>query len=358
MKHLYRFRNRKTSASVPAATAVRFLRIWSCLAATAAIAVLSLPLTGCQKQDDNIPVSQSGFYFDTFIKLSVYEPVDNDIFTDAFALCDFYEHKFSRTMEGSDIWNINHAGGAPVKVDEETITLVKEALSYAALSDGIIDPTIASAKELWDFTAELPSLPDQTALEEACLHVNYENIVLDEDNLTITLTDPYAMLDLGFIAKGYIADRLKEYFLSKGITSALINLGGNVLCVGPKQDGSPYRVGIQYPFSADNEIIAAISCTDSSVVTSGNYERYFQLNGTVYHHILDSRTGYPVQNGLLSVTILSPSSTQGDALSTLCYCYGLEDGMALVESLEQVEAIFITDDYELHYSSGAPRSLQ
>jgi len=304
--------------------------------------------------------TESGFYFDTYITITLYDNSGNaDTYLEhAFSMCDNYEQFFSRTIEGSDIWNINHAGGTPVKVSEDTLVLIETALEYAALSEGRIDPTIAAATSLWNFDTTgsgsdtAPLLPDAASLADACAHVDYRNVIIDSENQTITLTDSESMLDLGFIAKGYIADRIKEYLVSQGIEHGIIDLGGNILCIGEKPDGSAYRIGIRYPFGATSEMITSLSCKDQSIVTSGNYERYFELDGQIYHHILDTATGYPIQNGLLSVTILSPSSVQGDALSTLCYIYGLADGMMLIESLPDVEAIFITDDYQLHYSSG------
>ena len=157
---------------------------------------------------------------------------------------------------------------------------------------------------------------------------------------------------MGGIAKGYIADQMKAYLNQKGITSGYINLGGNVLALGAKTDGSAYTIGIQRPFGEENEAIASVSITDQTVVSSGVYERYFEVDGTRYHHILDTATGYPYDNGLLEVTIITGASVDGDGLSTTCFSLGLEDGMALVESLDATEAIFITDDYEVHTSSG------
>lgn len=324
--------------------------------------LLLLPLLSVSCSLNRTPqkYTESSFYFDTYITITLYDNSGNaDTYLEhAFSMCDNYEQLFSRTIEGSDIWNINHAGGTPVKVSADTLVLIKTALEYAELSEGRIDPTIAAATSLWNFDTTdsgsdmAPFLPDAASLADACTHVDYRNVIIDSENQTITLTDSESMLDLGFIAKGYIADRIKEYLVSQGIEHGIIDLGGNILCIGEKPDGSAYRIGIRYPFGATSEMITSLSCKDQSIVTSGNYERYFELDGQIYHHILDTATGYPIQNGLLSVTILSPSSVQGDALSTLCYIYGLTDGMTLIESLPDVEAIFITDDYQLHYSSG------
>ena len=163
----------------------------------------------------------------------------------------------------------------------------------------------------------------------------------------MTLTDPKAAIDLGGIAKGYMADQLKEYLLAEGVTSAIINLGGNVLTVGEKPDGSSFHIGIQKPFDKQNATITSVSVKDSSVVTSGSYERYFKIDDTIYHHILNTETGFPCDNGLLSVTILSEKSIDGDVLSTACFALGLEEGQKLIESLEDIDAIFVTQDYEI-----------
>lgn len=330
----------------------------------AAILLLSVLLqTGCSQQPKISPVSESGFYFDTVITLTLYESdwdhpegislsAPEDVFTEVFALCERYEQTLSRTIEGSDIWNVNHAGGNPTPVSEDTFLLLQTALAYAELSGGLVDPTIAPATDLWDFSSSEHSLPDTTLLTEACTHIDYRNIILDEAHKTVTLADPAAALDLGFIAKGYIADRIRDYLRTIGIEHAIINLGGNVLCIGNRPDNTPYRIAIRQPFGTAEDMAAVLACSDQSIVTSGVYERYFYMNDTLYHHMLNPGTGYPVLNGLLSVTIVSEDSVSGDALSTLCYLLGLEDGLSLIESLPDTEALFISDDYSLHYSSG------
>lgn len=318
--------------------------------------LLLLPLSGCGKNNAPAAITESGFYFDTVVTLTFYDQKQSYLFEEVFSLCDTMEKTLSRTVEGSDIWKINHAQGSPVAVSEDTIALLQKALYYAELSGGLVDPTIAGVSSLWDFTGDSPSLPDSAALLEALTHVDYRCIDIDPDSHTVTLTDPQASLDLGFIAKGYIADRIKEYLLNAGVDSAIVNLGGNTLCIGEKPDGSAYQVGIQYPFGASGQPITVLSCRDISAVTSGIYERCFYLNDTLYHHILNPENGYPAANNLLSVTILSSDSVDADALSTLCYLSGLSDGMALVESIDGTEAVFITDDYELHYTSGLSES--
>lgn len=305
--------------------------------------------SGCGVQSK--PISQTGFHLNTVISITIYDKSKADVLEECFSLCENYENMFSKTIEGSDVWNINHALGTPVTVSDDTITLIETASKYSSLTDGLIDITIEPLSTLWNFSdSENTHVPSEDELNVLLPLVDYKNMIIEEN--TVTLLNPDASIDLGFIAKGYIADRLKEHLLANNVEHAIINLGGNVLTIGNKPDGSLYTVGIQKPFDERNAAITTLNISDQSVVSSGVYERYFETNGTLYHHILDAKTGYPIRNNLLGVTIISDYSLDGDALSTTCFVLGLEHGMQLIENLENVEAVFITDDYELHYSSG------
>ncbi|MCC8066225.1 MAG: FAD:protein FMN transferase [Clostridiales bacterium] len=315
------------------------------------LAFLLLPSGSCFAAEE--PLSETGFFLDTVISITIYGTSDSAIMDGCFTLLDEYEQQFSRTIEGSDVWNINHSGGEPTEVGEETAYLIDTALSYAEISDGRFDITITPLAELWDVENNTGVIPSDEDIAEALSHIDFTTVSLD--GTTVTLSDPEAEIDLGGIAKGYIADCLKEYLQSEGIESALINLGGNVLTLGAKPDGSNWKIGIRKPFGeSSSDLIDVVETTDKAVITSGTYERYFEVDGVIYHHILDTETGYPVENGLTSVTILCESSTEGDALSTTCFVLGLEDGMELVESLDNIEALFISEDLELYYSSGFP----
>ena len=312
---------------------------------------LLLLLSGCGTVSE--PITKTGFYFDTVIQVTIYDTGKKSCLNDCMEIAGKYENMLSPTIDGSDIWNINHSNGAPVTVSAETAELLQTALLYCEMSGGRIDLTMETVSNLWDFHADTETtnrIPDKAALEKALSHVDYHNLLIEND--TVTLLDPDSVISLGFIAKGYIADKIKEYLLSQNVENAIINLGGNLLAVGTRPDGTPFQFGIQMPFDAQGSTITTLSVSDRSTVSSGVYERYFYQDDVLYHHILDTASGYPVQNHLLSVTILSDSSTMGDALSTTCFVLGLDDGMELIESLEDAEAIFITDDYTLHYSSG------
>ncbi len=321
---------------------------------------LPLLITGCSLSQETEPVSKTAYALNTVINITVYE-LDTDLSLSkkevlkrkeeltagAVSLCEELEGKFSKTIEGTEIWNLNHSDGKWIELSKNTFHLLKEALYYCELTDGKIDLTIAPVKDLWDFTGE-NGLPKDKMLETALTHVNYKALELDSTNLSARLADSESSVDLGFIAKGYIADLLKEYLKKNGVTSALINLGGNVITIGSKPDGSAFQIGIQKPFDEHGSYLMKINTSDGSVVTSGIYERYFAFNDNIYHHILDTNTGYPVDNSLLSVTILSASSTDGDGLSTTCLALGFEHAKRLIESLDDVEAIFVMKDYKIY----------
>lgn len=315
--------------------------------------ILPFCMVGCAEQS---PISGSDFYFDTVISITIYDSDSEKLLKDCFDMASKYEQMLSKTIEGSDIWEINHAKGAKVSIHPETFELLTRALTFSELTCGKLDLTIGSVSELWNFSSDNDThiVPDQEQIENLLSHVDYHTLKLEEDNgkQYAYLTDPYAQIDLGFIAKGYIADQMKEYLKRESVNSAIINLGGNVLTVGSKPDGTNFKIGIRKPFGDTSAPIEVLSVSDKSVVTSGIYERYFYQNNRLYHHILDTHTGYPISNHLYSVTIISDSSMDGDALSTACLILGLEKGLQLIENTPNCEALFITDDYEIISSSG------
>lgn len=306
-------------------------------------------LSGCKTTDNN-PITRQTILFDTIIQIRIYDSNATNILDGCIEKCQYYENLFSRTVEGSDIYRINHADGAPVEVHPETIALLETALSYCELSDGAFDITLAPVSDLWDFQNNTGSFPNSDQLQKCLESVGYQAICINGN--TVQIANPDTQIDLGAIAKGYIADQLKLYLKENGVNHALIDLGGNILTIGGKPDGRKYNIAIQKPFDEQGTPITTVKTTDDSVVTSGIYQRYVEIDRKVYHHILNPRTGYPYDNSLYSVTIISDSSTTADALSTTCFAMGLEDGLELINSLDHTEAIFITDNYELIYSDG------
>lgn len=320
------------------------------------ILALGFVLTACEKPVVTLttPESVNGFKLNTYVQIDSYTSVSKNTLTEALNLCDYYENIFSRTKEDSELSKVN--SNQTTDISKEMYELVSAGLEYAALSNGAFDITIGSVSSLWDFTSESPKVPDSGRIAEALTHVDYTRVsVSDNGDGTYSISKPDdVILDLGAVAKGYIADKIKDFLEENGVKRAIINLGGNVLCIGKKTNTDNFGIGVRKPFAANNEVLVALSVDDSSVVSSGNYERYFYADdGTFYHHILNPATGYSYDNDLSDVTILSKDSLTGDCLSTTCFCLGLDDGMKLIESLDGIEAVFVTNEGEIHYSSGA-----
>ena len=317
---------------------------------SAVLTASALLLTGCSGAKSSTQTDQDLTYtdmlFDTVIKIQILDPADESILDGLKKLCEKYDTMLSTTNTDSELYKLNHANGQPFTVSSETANLIQEGIHYSELSGGAFDLTIEPVSALWDFKADKPTVPSSDAIAQAVSHVDYTKVDI-QDN-TVTLEDPEAGIDLGAIAKGYIADQVKTYLKKQGIKHAIINLGGNVDVIGTKPDGSKYNIGIQKPFDESGEAITSVQLKDQTVVTSGIYERYFKKNGKLYHHILDPQTGYPCENNLYSVSIITDSSTKADALSTTCFLLGYEKGMELIQSMDGVEAIFITDDEKVH----------
>ncbi len=304
-------------------------------------------LFGCSMQSVK-ETERTSFLFDTIVSVKLrYAGDASSVLDDAFSLCEHYDRLFDRFTSGSDIYRINHSGGTPVEVDPDTADLISIALEYAELSGGRFDISCGNVTKLWDFNSAMPSIPDPESLKNALETTGWQKIVLDGNSVTVPAGTE---LDFGGIAKGYIADKLAEFLKSRGVQSAIINLGGNVYALGDK-DGQPFKVGIQSPHDSGN--IGYVNVYDCSVVTAGSYQRWFELNGAVYHHILDLTSGMPADTGVESVTVIATSSAEADALATICFILGVEDGMRLIDSLDDTEALFVTDDGRIHMTEGA-----
>ena len=383
----------------------------------AAVLLLALsfiiPQMGCSSNAQNqnyTGISKTGFYLDTICSITVYS-VDpesvlghelaaaggeqstgnmpneeqtrlvHQLITDAFLECDRYEKLLSKTIETSEISLINDAAGQTVEVSTETSEVIEKGLWYGKISEGFFDITIGKASALWDFheaedvagdeAAAESRLPEEAELAEAVKHVDYTKVKVN--GLSVSLADPEMEIDLGGIAKGYIADRVTEFLEEKGVVSAVVDLGGNIVAIGGKtsallpEDASAdsaadsmtdFIIGIKDPQSEMGQLLAVFPARDKTVVTSGTYERYLMEDGVKYHHILDPATGWPIDNDVLSVTIIAPkgSAVDADGLSTTCLALGVEKGMELIESLHHsgVSAVFVDANGEIHKTSWAP----
>lgn len=316
------------------------------------------------------PVMKDGYYLDTICSVSVYRMTGSDgavhdaadmedealtAIDSSFELCRELESKISRTREDSDIGRINAAGGEWVDVSEDTRELIQKGMEYSHVSGGAFDITVGGLTEQWDFHADPDEakIPDEDALAEAAKHVNFRNLAIEGNR--VRLTDPDTKLDLGGIAKGWIGDRMTEVLESKGVVSAVINLGGNVICIGGKTDNEDFVIGVEAPFSDRSEIIGKVSARDKTLVTSGIYERRIEVDGKTYHHILDTKTGWPAETDLDAVTLIADKGRSGDidALSTICLIKGSAEGMELIEDTDGVEGVFVLSNGDILTTDGA-----
>lgn len=306
------------------------------------------------------PVTVTDYALDTYVSVTIYDESLTDTAKAALSLCHDYENIFSADEASSELYKLNNAAltcnePATYEVSMPLADIISKGLYYGELTDGAFDITISPVSSLWNISGGSVDIPDDGSIKTALDMVDYHKINVNSSSVTI---DAPAAIDLGGIAKGYIADLIKSYLIENGVDSAIINLGGNILCVGSKPDGSAFTIGIKKPFSSVNEAITNISVQDLSVVTAGVYERYFYKDDKLYHHILSPYTGKPANTGLYSVTVISPASVDGDCLSTACLVMGLEKGKALIDSLDGIYAVFVTDKNEIVLSEGLENNTQ
>lgn len=319
------------------------------LLCTASMLTLLL-FASCARQPEK--ATKTSFMMDTVMELTAYGDNAQKAVDAAIDAIKKIDKLMSVSSQDGDVYRINAAAGqSPVKISKETMYVIQAAQYYSQLSNGLFDITIGPLVNLWGIGTK-NDIPTQADINKAKALVDYRKFKINTEAGTAELPENGMAIDLGAIAKGYAADAAKEVLVRYGIKSAVINLGGNVVVIGNKTDGSLWRVGIQNPFEPNGDYVAVVEEADKAVVTSGIYERYFIKDGKRYHHILNPFTGYPADNGLASVSIISDKSIDADALSTLVFLLGPEKGMELVEDLSNIECIMITTDKEILLSDG------
>ena len=297
--------------------------------------------------DPNKKTTGIGFYFDTVVSLSLWGAPEG-LMDEIWAACARYEQLLSKTIDASDVSRINNAMGQTVTVDPETWEILRRAKEISAQTGGAFSITIAPVTALWSFTDTVTNMvPTDEARLKMLPLVDDQKIALGENN---TITLPAGMeIDLGGIAKGYIADKVADIIREKAY-AGIVSLGGNVYTVGKKPDGSAFSVGIKDPHNPAASK-AIIYTGDGTVVTSGTYERGFSFGGERFHHILDPETGWPSQSDLVSATFVMDSSMTADALATACIVIGSEKSLALAKEL-QLDAMFIDKDGQAFFTEG------
>ena len=317
---------------------------------------------GLQEERDPDPVAKEGFFFDTVCTISIYDMRDmskanaGKAIDSAFKEAEKYERIFSKQIEGTELWKLNHEGSK--EVSRELFKNIETGIKFGDISGGKFDITMGGVLDLWDFhNSESPYLPSQRDIEKELQTVGYKGITIeknDDGTGTVTLGKDGQEIDLGGIAKGYICDRISQYLKDEGVKSAIVNLGGNITVIGGKTKDKPFKVGVEKPYSERKEIIGTIDMRDQTIVTSGIYERYVEVDGKKYHHILDPATGWPIDTDVSSVTILSKlgNSMDCDAMSTTTLLLGSKKGLELVEKTPNMEALFQLKDGSKITTSG------
>lgn len=314
--------------------------------------IFFIPLLSSCNSEETEKEKRTGFMMDTTVNVRAIGKNAEKAVDEAFQRLEKIENLMSVTIEDSDIYRINENPGKPVTVDPRTIEVLKRTIKYSELTEGNLDPSIGPLINLWNIDGNNPTVPTDEDINGAKQFVDYRQIIINEEKNTVTLPQEGMSLDLGAVVKGYAADELQEIFADYSIKSGFIDLGGNIIVIGNKPDDSRWRVGIQDPRIGETGVVGLMELSEKTVVTSGNYERYFKEDGTIYHHLLSPFTGKPTRNNLKSVSIVTENSFAADCLSTGIYLMGLDKGLKLINSMEDIEAIFITDKLEVILTPG------
>ena len=313
-------------------------------------ALTLLLLSGCTSQ--TVSESRKNFFaMDTIMDFTIYG--QEDLLDQTESMIRSLEAEMSVTNPASEIAEINENGYG--KVTGDTSDLISAALSLCQRTDGALDISVYPIVRAWGFTTDNYQVPDDVSIQALLPLVDYTQIDYQQDSGDIHLPDGME-IDLGSVAKGYAGQKAADFLKENGVTSGLLSLGGNIQAIGSKPDGSPWKIGIQDPFQNESPMMV-LSVTDKSVVTSGGYERYFQQDGKTYWHIMDPSTGYPAENGLVSVTIVGTDGMLCDGLSTSLFVMGLEKAADFWGSSDDFDAVFVTEDQTVYITEGLADSF-
>lgn len=334
-------------------------RLLAVLLVVMSISIIASSCTGNVDESNNEPISKTEFVLGTVVTIKLYDNDTEEVFTKVFDKLREIENKMTINSEDSEVIRINaDAGKDSIKVSDDTFYVIEKGKYFSELSMGRFEISIGPLVKLWNIGSEDAKVPTQEEIENKKELVNFSNVILNESEKSVMLKEEGMTLDLGGIAKGYGADEVVKILREHGVEHAIVNLGGNVFAYGNKPDGTPWKVGVQNPKSPRGDYIGIAEVVNKTVVTSGIYERYFEEDGKKYHHILDADTGYPVENNLAGVSIIADSSIDADSLSTAVFAMGIDEGMKLIGSLENADAVFVTKDSKVYITSGLKDSFK
>lgn len=307
------------------------------------------------------PYSDQQTLIGTYVQIRIYDDGKEEVLEKAFDKVKDLGDRITVNEKGSEIDEINdQAGIKPVKVSDDVYELVKRAYEYSADSDGGFDMAIGPVTQLWHIGFPDARKPSQDEIDEALKLVDYKKVKLNDKEKTVYLEEKGMALDLGAIAKGYITDEVVKVLEENDVTTAIVDLGGNIYVLGnsPRKEGADWNVGIQDPNQARNTVIGKIKESNKTLVTSGIYERYLEVDGQKYHHLFNPDTGYPFDNDIAGVTVITDKSIDGDGLSTAVFSMGVKKGLEYAESLDNVDVIFVTKDDKIYVSKGIEKTFE
>lgn len=322
--------------------------------------LVMLTLFACADKEPEVtlreePYERKEFMLGTYVALHIYDEGKEEVLDLAIERIQELEDKLSMNDADSEIYAINQAAGQEaVQVSEDIFPLIMKSAEYSETNQDGFDYTIGPIVDLWRIGYNDARKPSQEEIDAVLPLVDEQAVEINEEERTVFLEKEGMSMDLGAIAKGFITDEIIKLYEEEGVTTGSVDLGGNVVIRGdsPSRPEGGWNVGVQDPFSERGGIAGFLNLKNQSIVTSGIYERYLEVDGEQYHHLLSPETGYPFDNEIAGVTIISDFSTDGDALSTAVFSLGLEGGLDYVNSEEGIEAIFVTKEKDLYTSDG------
>lgn len=329
------------------------------------VPLFSIVLLACEEEDPrglaDEPYDRTEFLLGTVANIRVYNEGKEDALDKAFDRVQELDEWFAMQNPESEISEVNRqAGIEPVAVSDEVFHVMERALYYAEESDGSFDPTIGVVTSLWGIGQDYAAVPEDDELAEALEVVDYRLIELNEEDQTVYLQEEGMVLDLGAIAKGYITDEAARVLVEEGVNTAIIDLGGDIVVVGNSTRGEDeaWNVGIQNPYGERGDILGMVPVSDRAIVTSGIYERLIRDGDNEYHHLMDTETGYPIDNNISGISIIADNAMDADALANIAFALGVEAGLEYVNSLDGVDVIYITNEREVFASDGISETVQ
>lgn len=322
--------------------------------------IVALTMTACGAKEPEVvvnkePYSEEQFLMGTYVNVKIFDDGKKDVLDEAFNRVKVLADKITVNEPGSEVDEINkQAGIKPVEVSKDVYPLIKSAYDYSEESDDGFDLSIGPITQLWHIGFDDARKPEQKEIDQALALVKHQDVVLDDKKQTVFLKKKGMELDLGAIAKGYITDEVVKVLKANEVTTGIVDLGGNIYVLGmsPRRENSDWNVGVQDPNQARNTIVGSVPASNQSLVTSGIYERNLKVGDEVFHHLFNPKTGYPFDNEIAGVTIISNQSIDGDALSTVIFSKGVKEGMDYINQLKNIDAIFVTVDDKIYLSSG------